>query len=62
MPSYEFVCRQCQERFTVMVPYSQKRDVRCPRCNGDNLQELFGLGLIGAGSKNAAANDSCSFG
>jgi hypothetical protein len=45
-----------------MVPYSQKRDVRCPRCNGDNLQELFGLGLIGAGSKNAAANDSCSFG
>jgi putative FmdB family regulatory protein len=63
MPSYEFICRQCQERFTVLIPYKQKNQVRCPHCKSDNLRELFGLGWIGGSSKGSTATGgNCSSG
>lgn len=63
MPSYEFICRQCGERFTVMIPYSKKEEVSCPRCQSDRLQELFGFSFVSSGSGGCAAADGgCSFG
>ncbi|HHV06666.1 MAG TPA: zinc ribbon domain-containing protein [Firmicutes bacterium] len=64
MPSYEFICRHCQERFTVMIPYSQKKEVRCPQCKSDNLREVYGLGLVTGGQSTDVVPPSggCSFG
>lgn len=61
MPSYEFICRECGEKFTVMVPYSKKKEVCCPKCGSQDLKESFGLGYIGASGGGAAA-PGCSFG
>jgi putative FmdB family regulatory protein len=62
VPSYEFICRECGENFTTIVPYSQKKEVRCPKCGSQDLKEVFGLGFVGGGDGGGAAAPSCSFG
>lgn len=62
MPSYEFICRTCGENFTVIIPYSKKKEVRCPQCGSQDLKEVFGLGYAGGGSAGGGAAPSCSFG
>lgn len=63
VPSYEFICRTCGENFTTIVPYSKKREVRCPKCGSHDLKEVFGLGLVGgSGGGGGSAAPSCSFG
>ncbi|MBO8129680.1 MAG: zinc ribbon domain-containing protein [Peptococcaceae bacterium] len=41
MPLYEFDCRQCGYNFTVLIPFTKKNDVTCPKCHSDNLKQKF---------------------
>ncbi len=42
MPLYEFQCKACGHRFIQLVlPYSQDRDLKCPKCGSSDLKKLF---------------------
>lgn len=41
MPTYDFRCAQCGQKFTVMVSISDKDKVSCPDCGGKNVEQLF---------------------
>ncbi len=50
MPSYDFQCRECGERFDVRCAWQDKAQVRCPKCGGEDLQEIFsGFTFLTAG-------------
>jgi putative FmdB family regulatory protein len=40
MPTYDFVCLQCQQRFDVFLSYSEygKQPVKCPHCGSGNVR------------------------
>lgn len=40
MPTYDFVCQDCQQRFDVFMSYSEygKRPVKCPHCGSENVR------------------------
>lgn len=61
MPTYEFTCKQCNNRFDVMVPIADKGKVSCPSCSSQELQEIFGANISKSRSvaKDSSCNDSC---
>jgi len=54
MPTYDFICPECGEKFTEMVSISEKDKVHCPKC-GSVPKRLFTGVSIGGGS-----GESCS--
>ncbi len=40
MPTYDFVCLNCQQRFDVFLSYSEygKQPVKCPHCGSENVR------------------------
>jgi len=42
MPSYDYECRDCQERFNTILTLSEynRGDVKCPKCGGKNVQQV----------------------
>lgn len=51
MPTYEYECLNCNERFEIFQKITELPLNRCPKCNGD-LKRLVGCGcgLIFKGS------------
>jgi len=48
MPTYEFQCGDCGERFEVRASFKEKDkglDVKCPHCGSENTGQVFG-GLV----------------
>jgi putative FmdB family regulatory protein len=43
MPLYEYTCRKCSHTFEEFVPASGESEVRCPECQGAELDRLIGL-------------------
>lgn len=41
MPTYEFLCKNCENKFTVFTSITQKKNVQCPSCSSKNLKQLF---------------------
>ncbi|MCG6893561.1 MAG: zinc ribbon domain-containing protein [Desulfobacteraceae bacterium] len=43
VPTYEFVCEQCNKSFSVLLSLSdfQKKRYRCPRCKSKKLRQLI---------------------
>ncbi len=45
MPTYEFRCRQCSNRFDVWATIAEKEkglDLTCEKCGGKDLEQMFG--------------------
>lgn len=62
MPTYEFTCKQCSNRFEVMVPSEKKSSVRCSKCQGTDLQEVYSVNVSsskGSKSNSCVQNDTC---
>ncbi len=40
MPTYDFICNTCKERFEVFLTFSEygKKTVRCIHCNSENVR------------------------
>jgi len=54
MPTYEYICIECQEKTEVRATISEKErglEVTCPKCGNDNMVQVFGSFAIGGGSK-----------
>lgn len=45
MPLYEYTCRKCERTFEALVTAraAEAEEVRCPGCDGTDLDRLFGL-------------------
>ncbi|NMB40595.1 MAG: zinc ribbon domain-containing protein [Firmicutes bacterium] len=52
MPTYEFLCKNCEKKFTVMTSISQRNQVECPYCSSSDLQQVFGNSFFFMGNKN----------
>lgn len=64
MPTYVFLCKNCEDEFSIETPWAKKSEVRCPECRGDALKEMFGrytLNVVGHDGA-AASVDPCACG
>jgi putative FmdB family regulatory protein len=62
MPTYEFNCKQCGNRFEVMVPSSKKAEVRCTSCKSHELQEVYSVNVsksTPSKGNSCAQSDTC---
>lgn len=41
MPTYEFVCKSCNNRFSLFTTVSGRDQVCCPKCAGNDLQQMY---------------------
>lgn len=41
MPTYEFVCKGCSNRFTLFTTVAGRDKASCPKCEGRVLQQVF---------------------
>lgn len=60
MPTYEFTCKKCGHKFTVMVSISEKDRVKCPQCSSADLQQMFNSSFFSIGSKSSCSPPSGS--
>jgi len=42
MPIYEYICRSCSERFSVLQKLSAaEKDTECPKCSSKEVKKLM---------------------
>lgn len=54
MPTYEYICTECEEKTEVRATISEKErglKVTCPKCGNNKMVQVFGGFAIGGGSK-----------
>ncbi len=55
MPTYEYHCRDCDERFEIVETirrHERRRHTACPKCSGRDTERVWSrVGVGGAGSK-----------
>jgi len=59
MPTYEYRCVECDERFELMRSIEQADDVRCRRGHRDVKRLLSTFAVGGQGSAPASAGGCC---
>lgn len=59
MPTYEFTCKNCNHKFSLMVSISEKDQVKCPQCSSSDLQQMFSC-FFSIGSKSSCLPPSGS--
>lgn len=43
MPLYEYTCRKCEHAFETLVTARTATAIRCPKCDGEELDRMIGL-------------------
>jgi putative FmdB family regulatory protein len=56
MPLYEYTCRKCEHTFEALVTARVTSAVACPKCEGEDLDQLIGLPAPGRVTAGAATN------
>ncbi len=43
MPTYEYLCRKCRKKFSILMSVSahDTKKVRCPKCKGGQVDQQF---------------------
>lgn len=44
MPQYEYECKKCRNRFTLMMTISEhekKKRVKCPKCKSQSVRPVY---------------------
>ena len=43
MPTYEYTCKACTKKFTLIMTFSEreKKRVSCPKCNSRKVAQRF---------------------
>jgi putative FmdB family regulatory protein len=43
MPQYEYVCKDCNEHFSLFLALSEheKDTITCPKCSGHHVEQQF---------------------
>ncbi len=63
MPTYEYICTECQTKFEVFATVNEKEKgikPECPNCHSKKTVQVFGNILVmGGGSKNGGFVSGC---
>jgi len=54
MPTYEYVCTECEEKIEVWATISEKErglKLTCPKCGGKKMAQVFGSFMVMGSSK-----------
>lgn len=64
MPLYSYVCKDCGEKFDLLVGVTaQKTVLECKKCGSEHIERTFGTFSMGAsGSKASSFDSSCPTG
>ncbi len=67
MPTYDFLCRSCNERFEIFLTrIIRDDDKRCPKCGGSDIapiyEEFSGFTSFGGSSSCGSGPSGFSFG
>ena len=67
MPTYDFLCGNCRERFEIFLPrIIREEDKRCPRCGSVDVAPVYeqfgGYTSIGGSQSCGTGNSGFSFG
>jgi len=43
MPTYEFVCKACKEKFNISIPFTESLGAKigCPKCNSTKTKRVW---------------------
>ncbi|MGN6384601.1 MAG: FmdB family zinc ribbon protein [Verrucomicrobiota bacterium] len=43
MPLYEYICNKCHKKFgeVLTIKEHESKAIKCPRCNGDDLEKVI---------------------
>ncbi|HSB51812.1 MAG TPA: zinc ribbon domain-containing protein [Dissulfurispiraceae bacterium] len=58
MPIYEYVCRKCDEQFSLFQSiYANEKDTRCPKCGADDVKKkISGFSCLSFGGYSSAGS------
>jgi len=62
MPTYEYLCRQCNHKFEKKMTAEEKKKTKisCPQCSSEEVrQQFFGLSLSGKKNKGGDSSGGC---
>lgn len=62
MPTYDFSCKECKNKFTVKVSIKEKANVLCPKCNSKEIEQRFTRVNLGGIQGGSAGSSACSSG
>jgi len=64
MPIYSYVCKDCDEKFDLLIGVtSEKTELKCGKCSSKNIEKLLGSFSVGASGNNAGSSGlSCPTG
>lgn len=73
MPTYEYVCSKCKEKFEIYLTFEEKErgvKLKCPKCGSESVSQIFGSvffinkssgsDLGESGSCSSCSGNSCS--
>ena len=46
MPIYEYICKDCNTRFEIVILPKEKRETVCPKCNSSNVHKEISIASI----------------
>ncbi|MFZ5651218.1 MAG: FmdB family zinc ribbon protein [Bacillota bacterium] len=68
MPIYDFKCKKCGHRFTVITGMSERHKVTCPECGTGEVEQIIsgctilsGSGCSGKGSSGSSGSSGGGF-
>ncbi len=59
MPTYDFRCQKCAEKFSVFTSVSKRGDVKCQYCGDEDVKQLA-TGFYHTGSKSGRSSADCA--
>ncbi len=62
MPTYEYVCIECEEKVEVRATIPEKEKglkLTCPKCGGKKMAQVFSSFTIGGASRGGNPSSSC---
>lgn len=62
MPNYDFKCNACSNIFQINVKISEKDNVKCPNCNGANIQQVYSSSIGVKIDSNKPCESGCASG
>ncbi|MGI6331198.1 MAG: FmdB family zinc ribbon protein [Zhaonellaceae bacterium] len=62
MPTYDYVCEDCGNRFTLFISLSKKHEARCSECGSQSVRQLFTGFLYSKPGGSSRGSSGCSGG
>jgi len=60
MPLYDFECKKCGHKFTLLIGVADRDKVTCPACGGSEIKQLIsGCAVKVSGGAGTASGGGC---